>query len=109
MLFEFLMQMDPKAIWVRAPSKFILLCGGRMSDRHEDDPLSLRDVFYKIIDGAIPPNASLVRAEDVNAFYIKGALLRKCPRDSVCKSSWLRGGDEQTAPRPLPHDKLEVL
>ena len=37
------------------------------------------------------------------------ALLRKCPRDSVCKSSWLRGGDEQTAPRPLPHDKLEVL
>jgi hypothetical protein len=73
MLFEFLIQMDPKAIWVRAPTKFILLCGGHMSDKPEDDPKSLRDVFYKIIDGAIPPDASLVRAEDVNAFYIKRA------------------------------------
>lgn len=42
-----------------------------MSEKHEDDPKSLRDVFYKIVDGAIPPDASLVRAEDVNAFYIK--------------------------------------
>lgn len=67
------MQMDPKAIWVRAPSKFILLCGGHMSNKHEDDPTSLRDVFFKIVDGAIPPDASLVRAEDVNAFYIKRA------------------------------------
>lgn len=73
MLLEFLMQMDLKAIWVRAPTKFILLCGGHMSEKHEDDPKSLRDVFFKIIDGAIPPDASLVRAEDINAFYIKRA------------------------------------
>lgn len=73
MLLEFLIQMDPKAIWVRAPTKFILLCGGRMSENHRDDPTSLRDVFFKIIDGAIPPDASLLRAEDVNAFYVKRA------------------------------------
>ncbi len=65
--------MDPKAVWVRAPSKFILLCGGQMSEKHEDTPTSLRDVYFKIIEGAIPPDASLVRAEDVNAYHITKA------------------------------------
>lgn len=44
-----------------------------MSKEPKDDPTSLRDVFFKIIEGAIPPDASLVRAEDVNAFHIMKA------------------------------------
>lgn len=44
-----------------------------MSENHDDDPLSLRDVFFKIIDSPIPKDSTLFRAEDVNAFYIKNA------------------------------------
>lgn len=73
MVIEFLEQMDPTAVWVRAPSRFILVCGGQMSENFDDPPLSLRDVFFKILDGAIPPNATLLRAEDVNAFHIHKA------------------------------------
>ncbi|WP_337828348.1 retron St85 family effector protein [Pseudonocardia sp. TMWB2A] len=73
MLFEFLAQLDLSDIRVRAPSKIILLCGGQMSNKHEDAPLSLRDVFFKIVDSPIPKDSTLFRAEDVNAFYIKSA------------------------------------
>lgn len=71
MLFEFLEQLNLEDVRVRAPTKYIFLCGGQMSDAHADPAKSLRDVFYKIVDGAIPTDASLLRAEDVNAFVIK--------------------------------------
>jgi hypothetical protein len=73
MLFEFLEQLKLDDIRVRAPTKHILLCGGQMSDKHGDPAKSLRDAFFKIVDGAIPADASLLRAEDVNAFVIKSA------------------------------------
>lgn len=73
MLFEFLEQLQLDAIRVRAPTKYVLLCGGQMTEQHDDPPKSLRDVFYKILDGAIPRDATLLRAEDVNAYVIKNA------------------------------------
>lgn len=73
MLFEFLEQIKIGEVRVSAPTKYILLCGGQMSDKQEDAPKSLRDVFYKIVDGAIPKDATLLRAEDVNAYVIKSA------------------------------------
>lgn len=73
MLFEFLEQLRLDDIRVRAPNDTILLCGGRMSEKPEDKPTSLRDVFYKILEGAIPKDATLLRAEDAHAFAIKTA------------------------------------
>ena len=73
MLFDFLEQLKLDDVRVRAPTKYVLLCGGPMSKDHGDPALSLRDAFYKIIDGAIPSDASLLVAEQINAFVIKRA------------------------------------
>lgn len=73
MLFEFLEQIKLDQVRVRAPTKSILLCGGQMTNVGQEPPKSLRDAFYKISSGAIPSNASLLRAEDVNAVIIRDA------------------------------------
>jgi len=73
MLFEFLTQMKLDNIRVRAPTKSILLCGGQMSNKLEDPAKSIRDAFHKIVDGSIPAGASLLRAEDTNAFVLRDA------------------------------------
>ncbi|WP_213503774.1 hypothetical protein [Novosphingobium decolorationis] len=63
----------------------------------------VQQAILQVLDPVLDPTFS------ASSFGFRPALLRKCPRDSVGESSWLGGGDEQTAPRPLPHDELEVL
>lgn len=73
------------------------------------------DAVITIEEPGARPNLRLRFAPDpgrehlVLQFEDVEALLRKCPKDSVHESSRLMGADEQTAPRPLPHDELEVL
>lgn len=42
-----------------------------MSEKFDDPAKSVRDAFFKILDGAIPTGASLLRAEDTNSQVLR--------------------------------------
>jgi len=61
---------DAKAIFVKAPTAVIFLCGGAVSATQRGRPKSLRDAFLKIEDNPATQGRTLMLAEKVNAFYL---------------------------------------
>lgn len=70
MINEFADSVNAAKVHVVAPTDFVFLCGGQMSNIDQKPPKSLRDAFYKITDFQPLKKASVVRAEDVEILHI---------------------------------------
>jgi hypothetical protein len=70
MLPAFVEFIDAKAIYVRAPTQAIFLCGGKVAPKMRGAVKSLRDAFLRIPDNPALVNRRVLLAEDVNVFYL---------------------------------------
>lgn len=83
MFDRFANQVDTQKLRVHAPTKIIFLCGGETTDITEENPKSLRDVFLRIHHELPLADTDVRRAEDINLFYVQGAMYKDLLRFEV--------------------------
>lgn len=73
MLTEFCDNLIPDSIRVYPPKRYVLLCGGEVSDIHAKVPQSLRDAF--LMGGGISAlkNSDILQIEEIQGFFDKSS------------------------------------